>query len=265
MTTKTAKKSFILHWDSLDVLEELSDQQAGQLFKAIKELRFNPDYKIVCNVNNIFDGLLNAVFITFKNQIKRDTEKYENVCVKNKANILKRWNKKDTKNTTGKNRIPKHTKHTDNDSDSGTDNGTVNDNKNGTDNVNKNDSIKTLGSKTSPLQKDFIGELIFMFSNLYFQYRNIEYIADGKDRGAAGKLLGKYKSQSKNKGKTKDECLNDFDRFFTECLNIKNTWYYQNMTLSIINSKINEIGNILRKRTKSGLDDPAFLRIISEF
>ncbi len=252
MTTKTAKKSFILHWDSLDVLNELSDQQAGQLFKAIKKLQDNPNYKI--------DGLLNAIFITFKNQIKRDTEKYNNTCEQNRANALIRWNKKDA---TASDRIRKDANYADNGTDNGT--GTDNKNDNGTDNVNKNDSMKTLGSKTSPLQKDFINELIVLFSKLYIQYRNIEYIADGKDRGAAGKLLGKYKSQSKNKGKTKDECLNDFNKFFTECLNIKNTWYYQNMTLSIINSKINEIGNILRKRTKSGLDDPAFLKIISEF
>ena len=43
------RKSFILHKDSLDVLDDLSDEQAGQLFKAIKAfnnlLKKQPDQK----------------------------------------------------------------------------------------------------------------------------------------------------------------------------------------------------------------------------
>jgi hypothetical protein len=37
MTTQTinSRKSFIIHKDSLDILDKLSDEQAGKLFKAI--------------------------------------------------------------------------------------------------------------------------------------------------------------------------------------------------------------------------------------
>ena len=74
----TDKKSFILHADSLDILSELSDEQAGVLFKAINSYHSGKEVKL--------EGLMNAIFIQFKNQIDRDREKYEKRCKRNKAN-----------------------------------------------------------------------------------------------------------------------------------------------------------------------------------
>lgn len=54
--------------DSLDVLDELTSEQACLLFKAMR------DYNKGVDVN--LPGLLKAVFIPFKNQFDRDTEKY---------------------------------------------------------------------------------------------------------------------------------------------------------------------------------------------
>lgn len=68
------KKSFILYYDSLRVLDDLSNEQAGQLFKAIKETEENPEVTL--------PGLLNAILTPFKNQIKRDTEKYKKIVEK---------------------------------------------------------------------------------------------------------------------------------------------------------------------------------------
>lgn len=121
MTNQTQNKSFILHKDSLSVLNKLSDEQAGKLFKSI----------FIYQTDNILpeDAFTSIIFEPFLNQFKRDEEKYQNVVERNKINIAKRWNKPNTKNTTGKTSIPKDTKNTDSDSK----------NKNKSDSDNKND------------------------------------------------------------------------------------------------------------------------------
>lgn len=68
------KKSFLLHIDSLDILEKLSDEQAGKLFKAIASHHNGSDYEL--------DDLLDLVFTPFKNQFNRDLEKYKKVSEK---------------------------------------------------------------------------------------------------------------------------------------------------------------------------------------
>lgn len=65
------KKSFLLHIDSLDILEKLSDEQAGKLFKAIASHHNGSDYEL--------DNLLDLVFTPFKNQFLRESEKYKEV------------------------------------------------------------------------------------------------------------------------------------------------------------------------------------------
>lgn len=121
MTNQTQNKSFIIHKDSLSVLNKLSDEQAGKLFKSI----------FIYQTENILpeDAFTSIIFEPFLNQFKRDEEKYQNVVERNKINIAKRWNKPNTKNTTGKTGIPKDTKNTDSDSK----------NKNKSDSDNKND------------------------------------------------------------------------------------------------------------------------------
>ena len=66
------KKSFILHVDSLDVLSDLSDEQAGKLFKAM--LAFHKGEEIE------LDPLTKMAFSFFKNQFIRDNEKYIKTC-----------------------------------------------------------------------------------------------------------------------------------------------------------------------------------------
>lgn len=108
MTNQAQNKSFILHKDSLSILNKLSDEEAGKLFKAI----FNFQTKNILPTEKMID----CIFEPFLNQFKRDEEKYQNVVERNKINIAKRWNKPNTKNTTGKTGIPKDTKNTDSDS-----------------------------------------------------------------------------------------------------------------------------------------------------
>ena len=110
------KKSFLLHVDSLDVLDELTDEQAGKLFKSIKA--YHDGTQIEC------DCITKIAFSPFKNQFSRDQEKYLALCEKNRLIAENRYKNKSTKSTTGKSgnqTLPKSTKSTDNDNDSDSD------------------------------------------------------------------------------------------------------------------------------------------------
>lgn len=72
------KKSFVIHLDSLDVLDDLTAEQTQQLVFAWR------DYHL--GKKPVLTGLMNAVFKSFKNQFERDLEKYNNVIERNKNN-----------------------------------------------------------------------------------------------------------------------------------------------------------------------------------
>lgn len=75
------RKSFVLHKDSLQVLDDLSDEQAGRLFKAIRAIQLGEDIEI--------DALTKIALSPFKAQFVRDNEKYERIVERNKNNGLK--------------------------------------------------------------------------------------------------------------------------------------------------------------------------------
>jgi len=72
------RKSFILHFDSLDVLDELTDEQAGKILKAMRNYQLGFDYDL--------DPILSAYFFSFKKQFDRDNESYKKICSRNKGN-----------------------------------------------------------------------------------------------------------------------------------------------------------------------------------
>ena len=79
------KKSFILYTDTLAILDELTDEQSGQLFKKIKEYHSenkpNKSEKTQ-SVNSVIDLL----FIQFKLQFDRDLDKYNTRVEVNRNN-----------------------------------------------------------------------------------------------------------------------------------------------------------------------------------
>lgn len=106
------KKSFILHTDSLDILEEMTNEDAGKLFKAIR----NYNNEIPVNL----PGLLSIIFVPFRNQFNRDNEKYNDICERNRKNGMAGGRPKlKPKKPTGFSRNPKNL---DSDSDSDNDN-----------------------------------------------------------------------------------------------------------------------------------------------
>jgi uncharacterized phage protein (TIGR02220 family) len=109
------KKSILLYQDQKEVFDTLTDEQAGKLIKAIFQYQENGEFILA-------DPLLKIIMIPIRQAIDRNSDKYDAVCKRNAENIAKRWNKDDTKNTSGINGIPNDTKNTNNDSDSDSDN-----------------------------------------------------------------------------------------------------------------------------------------------
>ena len=183
MTNLTNRKSFIIHTDSLDILDQLTDEQAGKLFKAIS------CYQKTGEINQV-DQLVKIAITPFINQFKRDEEKYLNIVERNKTNISKRW----SKNTTGKTGIPKDTKNTDSDSKSDSDS----ESKNKNDSKNKNFTSPTLQEITIP---DFID------ASLWNSFLEMRVSKKAKPTQKAIELIIKELTKFHNKGLNANESL----------------------------------------------------------
>ena len=127
------RKSFVLHNDSLNVLDEMTNEQAGLLFKAIKSHQLNEV------VNH--DVLTRVALSQFINQFDRDNIKYQTTVERNKINGSKggrplkpKITQDNPKKPSGLIDNPTEPKKPDNDN--------VNDNDNGNGNVNGNNLLK---------------------------------------------------------------------------------------------------------------------------
>tara|TARA_B100001063_G_C16779142_1_gene569404 strand:+ start:21428 stop:22075 length:648 start_codon:yes stop_codon:yes gene_type:complete len=107
------KKSFILHVDSLDVLSDLSDEQAGKLFKAMLAFHKGEDIEL--------DPLTKMAFSFFKNQFIRDNEKYIKTCEARAQAGSKGGKQKQQNIASASNSYQKEAKVAENDSDSDSD------------------------------------------------------------------------------------------------------------------------------------------------
>lgn len=84
------RSSFIMHIDSLAVLDDLTDEQAGKLFKAIKDFHMGEEKEL--------DILTKVAVSPFISQFKRDNEKYEITCQRRAEAGAKGGKKKAEKN-----------------------------------------------------------------------------------------------------------------------------------------------------------------------
>lgn len=116
------KDSFILYTDQKAVIDKLSNEQAGQLIKAIYSY---VDTGQLPELNMTLD-LVITPFIT---TLDRDKQKYAKKCIENKNNASKRWSKK---NANAYDCIQTDTNYADSD----TDNDSVSDSDNESDNNN---------------------------------------------------------------------------------------------------------------------------------
>ena len=106
------KKSFLLYCDLIHTVEQLTDEQAGDLFKHI--LRYVNDQEP--QTDNVITRI---AFEPIKQSLKRDLQKYEHIRKRNQDNARKRWD------ATASDRIPNDTKNADSVSDSVSDSDSV--------------------------------------------------------------------------------------------------------------------------------------------
>ena len=76
------KKSFLIYLDYEEHFKLMSDEQLGQLIRAIIEYEKNKEVPRL-------DGMVKMAFSFIKAQLDRDREKYEEKCAKNKENGAK--------------------------------------------------------------------------------------------------------------------------------------------------------------------------------
>ena len=87
------RPGFLLYLNQKTIIDELTDEEAGILIKALYEYEGN---KQVPKLNK----MLKIIFLQFKNTLDNDAKKYEEKCAKNKENIDNYWkNKRKQSNT----------------------------------------------------------------------------------------------------------------------------------------------------------------------
>lgn len=86
------KKGFLLLNNQIEIIETLTDEQAGQLLKAFYNYNNGNEVKL--------KGLMNSIFKQFKVIFDENEQRYQEKCEKNKKNIEEYWKKvKEEKNT----------------------------------------------------------------------------------------------------------------------------------------------------------------------
>jgi len=110
--------------------------------------------------------------------------------------------------------------------------------------------------KDKDKDKDFVDLIVDEFVNIHGNY---EVINRGKEREMAGKLIHIYKN--KYPDSNSEQTVEGLKHYFNLCVNISDPWLRNNMSLSIIVSKFNEINNILKngKHKGSGATDKEFV------
>lgn len=149
------RKSFLLYVDTLEVLNALTDEQAGQLFRAVRAYHVGEPYQL--------EPICEVAMTLMVQHFKRDAVKYDAICERNRMNGKKQAgskreaNEKQSRSETeanGKQKLPHATNsHQKNPVGSSgfksRPNGTDNDN----DNDNDSDSDSTIVESTARTSK----------------------------------------------------------------------------------------------------------------
>ena len=133
---------------------------------------------------------------------------------------------------------------------------------NNNNNVNNYNKEEHLAEKTPA--RDFIEIIIDCFKRHYLENKGVPYLSSGrgnqssgKDRAAVGKLLRVVKNIYPDDNS--EMMLERFNNLFNSCFQINDSWLVNNISLSLISSKLNEfIHHIKNGSATSGKGfDPA--------
>lgn len=79
------KRGFIMYHEHKEVIERLTDEEAGKILKALYA------YSTGGEITTFEDRFLDLAFGVFRAMIDRDAQAYEDKCERNKAAAKKRW------------------------------------------------------------------------------------------------------------------------------------------------------------------------------
>lgn len=179
-----SKKSFLIHIDSLDVIDDLTDEQCGELLRAFKAFHNGDDLEL--------SQIVKIAFSPFKNQFNRDLEKYESICNRNKSNGLKGGRPKkenNPDNPVGLLDNPEKPKKADNDNKKDSD----------SDKDNKANNITSLSPKADPIPYQ---KIIDLYHELL------------PDLPRVAKLTPKRKGQIRQRFNEDMKALDNWENFF---------------------------------------------------
>ena len=177
------RKSFVLYNDSLSVLKEMTDEQAGKLFRAISAFHNKEEYEM--------DLLTKIAFANFKTYFQNNDEKYKQVSLTRSELGRKGGLAKASKS---KQKLAKPSKATDTDTVTDTDNETVIDN-----------DIKVSAPKVATKKNESEMSISFLMEEkwkIHLQLRfEMSYMSSSKDRKILNDIAQKLLFQVKEKEK----------------------------------------------------------------
>lgn len=245
------KKSFILYADQIHMAEELTDEEAGRLYKHL--LRYvndmNPEPP---------DRITKIAFEPIKQQLKRDFKKYE--TIKEKRTLAGKASAESRQQNQHLLTCVESVQQT---ATNPTDNVNVNVNGNVNGNVNvkeeeynittpptpKGEKITKLVDKTSLNYRARI-----MFEGCYKSMFENTYYWTAKDAGQMAQLIKKLSFQIKEKKGgaeiSDDEVLAGLDYLLK---NINDRWILENYTVTTIATKFNEIISQIKNGNKKNI------------
>ena len=125
---------------------------------------------------------------------------------------------------------------------------------------------EVLGFLQPKVDSKILDQVIDTFKKEYEKvHEDYSILNPEKERRAASIILEKYKQNNPNADN--DQILTDLSVVFNACVNIEDTWWHNNMTLSLIGNKYNELKQTLKNgksKQKSGASQEELTRVISK-
>jgi uncharacterized phage protein (TIGR02220 family) len=204
---KAQKGSFIIHVDSLVVLNALTDAQAGQLLRVMRD--YHSGDEIEC------DPIVRVAFMSFQAQFERDAIKYEGKCKRNSLNGAKGGRPKKEPTETQKTQwVISKPKKADSDSDSDSESDNESDSDTSLVVINHNSGLEKKNTQ-SGIEKISLSQ---SYINRFNEVRSTKYRLNAK-------LQTQFNARIKE-GVTVDEMITSLTNAMADAFHIDNHFKY---------------------------------------